>query len=233
MTTRHAYSTTDEPLDAASPRREARRPAPRPRRARLLLLAALVGLAGAACSRAGADPSSALQSAAVSAPSSAPSKPPAASEPASPPTKGTAGFQATPAPAITVADCRPGDVTARLIGFGPAMGTMYVAVGITPVHGSCSLPAAPKATAVDAAGSRIAASAAADVAPGSRVAVPSQGLGYRIAVSSWCESTRLQALELVLDPTAGLTVSVALPSDFAVGCSGSATSLTMDGPIEP
>ena len=194
--------------------------APRSQWAHPLLLAGLVGLSSVGCTAGGANPSSAPQSAAASVPNATP-------------TKASAAFQATPLPAIVVGDCQPGDVTAKLLGYGPAMGTMYIGLGITPTHGSCSLPAAPKATGVDAAGSRFTVGAAPDLAPGSRVAVMSQGLVFRIGVNSWCESTKLQTLDLVLDRGAGLEVSVALPADFTVACSGSATRLTIGAPVEP
>jgi hypothetical protein len=132
-----------------------------------------------------------------------------------------------------MADCRPGDVTAKLTGFGPAMGTMYVLVGIAPTNGSCSLPASPNATGIDAAGSKVSVGRAPDIAAGSRVAVTTQGVGFRVAVNSWCDSAKPAKLDLVVDPSNGLDVSVALPADLAVACTGSATSLTMGAPVEP
>lgn len=193
-----------------------------------LPLAGLVALAITGCTAAGATPSSATTSGAASWPAlSAPVALP--TEPAKVP----ATFDATPAPPITVADCRPGDVAAKVLGYGTAMGTMYIGLRITPTHGSCSVPAAPNATAVDAAGSRAAVGAAVGARTGARVAVTSQGIGFRIAVYSWCDSSKLTALDLVLDPSNGLAVSGALPSDFAVPCTGSATSLQLSQPIEP
>ena len=190
------------------------------------MLLALVVLASVGCTTTGAG-----ASAAGASPSAALQTPPAPvpTEPAKVP----ATFQATAAPVINAAACRPGDVTARLVGFGPAMGTMYVLVGITPTNGPCSLPTSPNATAVDAAGARVSVGRAPDIAAGSRVAVTTQGIGFRIAVHSWCEQAKLATLDLVLDPAIGLEASVALPADFAVACTGSATSLSMGAPVEP
>jgi len=184
-----------------------------------LTLIGIVALASVGCTTTGTNPSAGPQSPAAAVPTE--------------PAKAPATFQVTPAPAIVAADCGPGDVAAKVLGFGPAMGTMYIAVGLTPTHGSCSLPAAPSATAVDAAGSKATVGAAPDVAAGSRVAVTSQGITFRIAVYSWCDSSKLSSIDLVLDPGNGLEVSAPLPADFAVACTGSVTSLALGQPVEP
>lgn len=135
--------------------------------------------------------------------------------------------------AIGVRSCAAGDVSGSLHGWGPAGGTMYVALKIVPTRGVCSIPDEPGVSAIDATGSRAFSFGQPSNAGQSRVAVPIQGITARFAVLSWCAATRMTGLDVVIDSAANLTVHVELPSDFGVACTGGATQLGVDQLVAP
>lgn len=225
-------------MSALSESRSATNPAARWRRAQrliaviracshgtFLLVVGLALFAATACTarladRPGAPPSNSTAVASMT---------PLVADETKPPTT----FPPTASLAIGVRNCAAGDVSGTLHGWGPAGGTMYVAVTIVPTRGVCSIPDEPGVSAMDATGSRAFSVGLSSSAGQSRVAVPAQGILARVAVISWCAATRMAGLDVVIDSAANLTVHVELPSDFGVACTGHTSQLSVDQLVAP
>lgn len=179
----------------------------------------LAGCTGSAAVSPSSAPSAALGGSAV----------PAASTPM--PTKAAATFPATPAPISSAAPCHSGGVIGTLGGWGPAGGTMYVLIRVKSTASDCSLPGRPSVTIRDAAGAARSSATAPDTASASRIDVGPSGVGVRVAMVSWCEAAPPDTLDVSLDPVVGVSVSVKLPSGFAVPCSGP-TEILVDPLVE-
>ena len=132
----------------------------------------------------------------------------------------------TPAPAPSVsAPCAAGAVKATLIGWGGAGGTQYALVRLEPVAGSCSLPQTPALEITNGTGSTIATSAAG--APGERVELSST-FEARVGITSLCPASAEKLLNVVLELGPANRVSVPLPAQFTVPCTGPASSMFLD-----